>query len=124
MKSYLKIRTKAFSYAIKGLSHFIKEPHARIHIGFLILVNIMAYYLSISKMEWLAILLCCALVLSLEAINSAIEHLTDIISPNFNVQAGLVKDIAAAAVLLASIFSAIIGLIIFAPKMMDLFNFQ
>ncbi len=124
MKSYLKIRKKAFGYAINGLQHFIKEPHARIHIGFLVTVIAMSVYFSIPIYEWVAVLLCCAMVLAFEAINSALERLTDIASPNFNEQAGLVKDIAAGAVLLASIFSAIIGLIIFIPKILELFNFQ
>lgn len=124
MKSYLKIRMKAFGYAINGLRHFLKEPHARIHSGFMVLVIGMSVYFLIPIYEWFAILLCCALVLSCEAFNSALERLTDIASPNFNAQAGLVKDLAAAAVLISSIFSAIIGLIIFLPKILELFNFQ
>lgn len=121
MKSYLTIRKKAFGYAIKGIAVFIKEPHARIHIGFLILTLGLSFYFSISILEWISILLCCAMVLSLEAVNSAIERLTDISSPNFNAKAGLVKDISAGAVLMASIFAAAIGLLIFTPKFLELF---
>lgn len=124
MKSYLKIRMKAFGYAINGLFHFAKEPHARIHIGFVVLVIAMAVYFAIPSMEWIAILLCCAMILSLEAMNSALERVTDIASPKFNAKAGLVKDIAAGAVLLASIFAAIVGMIIFVPKILELINFQ
>lgn len=124
MKSYLKLRKKAFGYAINGLRHFIKEPHALIHIGFVILVISLSIYFSITAIEWIAILLCCGLILSLEAMNSALERITNIASPDFNEKAGLVKDIAAAAVLLASIFVAIVGMIIFIPKILELFNFQ
>jgi diacylglycerol kinase len=121
MKSYLRIRVKAFKYAINGLSHFFKEAHARIHLVFTVLVLISAAILQVETWEWIALLFCCAFVLSTEAVNSALENLTDIASPKIQPLAGLVKDLAAAAVLIASIFAAVIGLIIFVPKIITLF---
>lgn len=106
----------AFKYAINGIKQFIKEPHARIHLIFIVLVIFLGIILEVSNVEWLALLICCGLVLSLEAINSSIEKLTDIASPQIQPLAGLVKDIAAGSVLIASIFAAAIGLIVFVPK--------
>lgn len=111
---------KAFKYAIQGIGQFVKEPHARIHLISTAIVVALGFYLSVSKTEWYILLICCALVLSMEAINSALEYLTDIASPEIQPKAGLVKDIAAGAVLIASIFAAIIGLMIFVPKIIEL----
>jgi len=64
---------------------------------------------------------CIALVFSMEAANTAIEYLTDLVSPEFHPLAGKAKDAAAAAVLFAAIGSAIVGLIIFLPKVLSFF---
>ena len=120
MKSYLLVRIQAFRYAIRGIRQFVNEPHARIHLISTLVVIVLGFILTVSNTEWYILLICCALVLSLEAINSSLEHLTDIASPEIQPKAGLVKDIAAGAVLIASIFAAIIGLMIFVPKIIEL----
>ncbi len=66
-------------------------------------------------MEWVAIILCIGMVLATELINTAIERLVDLISPDRNPIAGQIKDIAAGAVLICAIAAAIVGLIIFIP---------
>ena len=71
---------------------------------------------DISKMEWVAVVICIGCVFAMELVNTAIERLVDLVSPKFNAKAGLVKDIAAAAVLIASMMSLAVGLIIFVPK--------
>jgi undecaprenol kinase/diacylglycerol kinase (ATP) len=81
------------------------------------MVVVAGWHFSISVAEWLAIVLCVGAVLVTELINTAIETLVDMVSPEFNVKAGLVKDIAAAAVLIAAIMAVIVALIIFVPKM-------
>lgn len=119
--SYLKKRKNAFTFAFKGLrSFFIDEAHPKIHAVSAMTALVFAYWLNISALEWIAVILCIALVVGLEAVNSALEKLTDIVSPEFNESAGKVKDIAAGAVLIASITSGIIALIIFAPKILEL----
>ena len=92
------------------------EPNARIHAVACVVVVAAGTYYRISKMEWIAVVLCIALVISLEAVNTAIEHLTNLVSPFYNPIAGKVKDVAAAAVLVAAIAALIVGLIIFLPK--------
>jgi diacylglycerol kinase len=81
---------------------------------------LMGWYLEITKTEWILSLFCIALVLSLEAINSAIEYLVDLASPDFHPLAKKSKDIAAAAVLIAAIFALIIGLLIFLPYLNEI----
>ena len=107
----------SFKCAFNGIKNvFIKERNFKIHTLFMILVIIFGFILKISVTEWLICLICFALVLGAEMINSSIEITVDLAEPNINNNAKLAKDIAAGAVLILAIFSAIIGLIIFIPK--------
>lgn len=122
MKKYYYKRRKAFGYAITGLLRFFREEdHARIHLVAAVIVCLAAWWLRVSALEWIALLLCIALVICCEAINSSIEQLTDIASPDYLKAAGRVKDLAAGAVLIAALFSALVGGIIFLPKLLELF---
>lgn len=119
--NYLKKRRNAFGFAMKGLkSFFLSEDHPKIHAIAGILAIGLGYYLHIGSTEWIAVILCIALVIGFEAINSALEQLTDIASPDYLESAGKVKDIAAGAVLVVSIAAGIVGLIIFAPKILEI----
>jgi diacylglycerol kinase (ATP) len=77
--------------------------------------------LHITKNECIAIFLCIALVLISEAVNSAIEKLTDLISPEYGLKSRIIKDIAAGAVLMASIVALLTGIIIFIPYFINYF---
>ncbi len=106
---------------MKGICNIIGHQHNfRIQLAATLLVIIAGYFFSISPTEWLIIILTVALVLSLEAVNTAIEYMVDHISKEHSPEAGRIKDIAAGAVLIASIFSVIIALIIFLPKILSL----
>ena len=118
MKKFIK----SFSNAANGIVFLFKSQHnARIELLITFLVIISAILFSISVSEWITILLCIALVLGLEGINTSIELLSDKLHPEFDTKIGKVKDVAAGAVLLASIVAAIIGIIIFAPRLMIFF---
>jgi len=118
--TYFRKRRNAFGYALRGLKAFFTwEDHPKIHAVAAITALAMGFGFSISTMEWIAVIICIGMVISLEAVNSAIEQLTDIASPDYLEAAGKVKDIAAAAVLVASIAAAATGLIIFIPKILD-----
>jgi diacylglycerol kinase len=78
-------------------------------------------FFSLNSMEWISLMLCFALVLSFEMVNSAIEKLCDLVCPSINPVIKKVKDMCAAAVLLSAIISFIIGCIIFIPKIKGLF---
>jgi diacylglycerol kinase len=111
-------RMASFRYAMQGLYDMVRsQPNARIHLFVAVLAISLGFYCHISRMEWVALIICIALVLALEALNTALEYLTDLVSPDFHPLAGKVKDAAAAAVLLAAAGAVIVGLLIFIPHL-------
>ena len=119
----IRKRLKSFIYAFRGLSLLIRKEHnARIHVFAAFCVVIAGYFFQISYSEWIAIVIAIGFVFSAEALNSAIETLADLVSPNYNEFIKQTKDLAAGGVLLAAITALIIGLIIFLPKLLLLFK--
>ena len=109
-------RLKSFGYAFSGIINVLKKQHNfRIHVVIAIAVIIAGFWFEISIAEWLFLIFAIGFVLSAEMFNSAIEVLVDMISPGFDEKAGLAKDIAAGAVLVAAVTAAVIGLLIFIP---------
>jgi diacylglycerol kinase len=76
--------------------------------------------LEISRTDWLAVVLAIGLVLVAEATNTALEELVNFVSPEYHKQAGIVKDVAAGAVLLAAIIALVVGLLVFIPPIVAL----
>jgi diacylglycerol kinase len=108
---------KSFGYAFQGIWACIRrERNIKIHLTIMSLVIIFGCILRISITEWLICLILFAQVLSLEIVNTAIEACVDLISEERRPLAKLAKDAAAGAVLISAIFAAIIGLLIFVPK--------
>lgn len=109
----------AFANAFNGLAYFIRhERNGRIQLGATILVLSAAAVLRASVTEWLVILLCVGAVLCLEMLNSAVEKLCDMVHKDYHPTIKIIKDVAAGAVLLASVISVIIACIIFLPKIL------
>ena len=120
---FLRKRIKSFGYAFKGiLLLFQTQIHARIHLIATVFVTILGFYFKISKTEWSIIALICTMVISSEAINTAIETIIDLVSPGHHVLAGRAKDLAAGAVLIIAVGAVIVGLIIFLPYFLNTFN--
>lgn len=118
MKKFIK----SFKYAFEGIFTGIKkERNMKIHISIMILVIIFGILLKINKVEWIICITLFGLVISMELINTAIENVVDLITKEKNEQAKIAKDVAAGAVLVSAIASAIIGLIIFVPKVISIF---
>lgn len=118
----LQKRVASFKYALQGLRDlFQNQPNAQIHLGATALVVLAGFYFHLSRTEWVAVTLCITLVLSLEAVNTAIEHLTNLVSPDFHPLAGKAKDVAAGAVLLSAMGAVLVGAMIFLPKIMTHF---
>lgn len=114
-------RIKSFSYAFNGLKVLIIDEHnSRVHFFFSISVIILGAYFKISSIEWLFIVASIGIVISMEAINSAVENLADFVSPNFHVLIKKTKDLAAASVLISACMAFTIGIIIFLPKITNL----
>lgn len=123
-KFSLKERLRSFSYAFQGLKTlFIEEHNSRIHTVFAILAIALGLFFHISALEWIAVLLCIALVFSLELINSSIENLADASIPEKNTFIKNSKDMAAAAVFVSAMVSLIIGIIIFLPRIIHLISY-
>ncbi|MDB5201573.1 MAG: diacylglycerol kinase family protein [Ferruginibacter sp.] len=112
----------SLGFAISGIKQFIlREANFRIQLIIALFVTVMGIYFQFSKIEWIVILICVALVLCLEMMNSAIEKLCDLVHPGLHATIKLIKDIAAGAVLIAAFISFICGLIIFFPHILKLF---
>lgn len=108
---------KGFLYAFNGLIVFFRhERNGRVQLVVAILVIVVGLIFSVSRTEWIVLLFCIASVLSLEMINSAIEKLCNLVHPKYHPAVKVIKDISAGAVLWFSVISAIIGFIIFLPK--------
>ena len=112
----------SFGFAWQGITHAMKrERNFRLHVLAAVVVTIAGSISNLSSMEWMIILLCVGGVLSLELLNSALERVVDLASPNTHELAKQAKDMGAAAVLVFALASAIIGILIFLPKWMEIF---
>jgi diacylglycerol kinase len=110
-------RLSSFRHALNGFLILLREEHnARIHLVAAMVVIAAGFYFHISALEWIAVLLCVALVLALELVNSAIEALSDYATTDKHELIKKFKDLAAGAVLIASIIALVVGMIVFVPK--------
>lgn len=108
---------KSFGYAAKGLAFaWQTQLNLRVHLVAAVLVVLSGWYVNLTSVEWAVVLLCIALVIALELVNTALEVLVDLVSPEWNHKAGIIKDVAAAAVLVAAIIALIVAFVIFVPK--------
>ncbi len=122
-KEEIKTETKkivnSFKYALEGIkSSFGTERNMKIHIIIMLLVILAGVLLKISVFEWLICIVLFGMVIAGELFNTAIETVVDIAMPEKNEKAKIAKDISAGAVLVLSIVSAVIGIIIFVPKIL------
>lgn len=121
--SFIKERIASFGYAFEGIFEVIKsQANFKIHFLAATLAIFAGCYFSISSVEWCLIIGSITAVLSAETFNTAIEHLTNLVSPEYHILAKKTKDAAAGAVLLVAIGAGIIGMLVFFPKMLVLFS--
>jgi diacylglycerol kinase len=114
-------KIKSFQFAYNGLTEaFRTQPNFKIHLIASVLVIAGGMFFTITSIEWAIVLFAIGMVTAAECFNTALEYLTNLVSPQHNVIAGKVKDLAAAGVLICSITSAAIGGIIFVPKIAEL----
>jgi undecaprenol kinase/diacylglycerol kinase (ATP) len=107
---------RSFAAALNGLRiAFQSERNLKIHVVAFLTVILTGFYFTITSGEWLAIFLISALVFSLELVNTSFERICDFIEPNQNEKIKIIKDTAAAAVLVAAAFAFLIALLIFIP---------
>ena len=116
-ESFIVNRIKSVGFAFKGMLILIKtEASIKIQLAIAIAVTIAGFYFEISKTEWLVQITMIGLVMSIEGVNTAVEYIADFIHPDHNPKIGLIKDIAAGAVFIASVVAVIIAGIIYIPK--------
>ncbi|MBQ2376030.1 MAG: diacylglycerol kinase family protein [Bacteroidales bacterium] len=116
-KFSLRKRIKSFTYAFEGLRLvFAHEHNAWIHVVATICVVVAGFLFRISSLEWTVVLICIAMVISSEIINSSLERMADFVQPEMDNRIKEIKDLGAAAVLVCAIASVIVGIIIFLPK--------
>jgi diacylglycerol kinase len=109
-------RMRSIHFAMQGIIRVIRHEHnARIHLVAAAITSGLGLLLRISRVEWMVVLLCIALVIVTEIVNTALEKLVDLVSPEINEQAREIKDISAAAVLVAAVIALITGMILFLP---------
>ena len=114
--SYLNGRLRSFGHAFRGLKVLVQTQHnARIHAVATALVVGAGALLQISSLEWALIVLAIVCVWAGEALNTAVEFVVDLASPEQHPLAAKAKDVAAGAVLIAAIGAAIVGVIVFGP---------
>ncbi|NLX80242.1 MAG: diacylglycerol kinase family protein [Proteiniphilum sp.] len=123
MSEYIKNRLKSFQYAFEGIITLIKgTANARIHVFAALVAIAMGFWLKISTSEWVAITIVIGGVIALEAVNSAIEELADLITKKQNSKIKIIKDLSAGGVLIMAIVALKVGLFIFVPKIIELLN--
>ncbi|MDD2243050.1 MAG: diacylglycerol kinase family protein [Dysgonamonadaceae bacterium] len=121
--NYWTKRIASFKYAFNGIRLLFKHtPNAILELIIALIAILLGFLLKITGIEWVAICILIGLVFGLEAVNTAIETLSNYSCKNeFNRNIKNVKDLAAGAVLIAAIVSVIVGIIIFLPKIICLF---
>lgn len=108
---------RGFGFAFNGIKYAFKtQLNFRVHCFVALVIAALCFYLELNKTEWLWIIAAISIVLMAELANTAIEILVDLISPEYNIKAGLVKDIAASLVLIAALMALTVGILILLPK--------
>ena len=111
--TYSRGRLSAFGYAFRGAYDLLRN-HApsKIHIAAFIGIMCISWLLHFPLWKWVAVLLCSGMVLAAEALNTAVEYVVDLVSPEYNILAGKAKDVAAGAVLFTAVFSGIVAILL------------
>lgn len=114
---------KSFTYAFQGIkTAFRQEPNFRIHIVIAILALALGFFLQLGTLEWLLLSFTIFYVITLELLNTVLEALVNLVSPEIEPYAKVAKDVSAACVLLAAILAIIVGLVLFVPKLLNLLS--
>ncbi|QKS70862.1 diacylglycerol kinase family protein [Paenalkalicoccus suaedae] len=120
--SWKRLR-KSFRYAAEGIRHTWKhEQNFRIHTVIAVLVMVLAQVLDVPFFEQAILVIAVGAVLCLELINTALEHMVDLVIQTFDERAKIIKDAAAGAVLVFALTAAVVGGMIFLPRLLELFH--
>lgn len=113
---FLVQRWRSIGFACQGIGVLLRtQPNAWVHAAATLAVVALGAYIHVSRLEWALLALAIGAVWAAEALNTGIEFVVDLVSPDHHELAGKAKDVAAAGVLLASIAAVLVGLLVFAP---------
>ena len=119
-KFSIKKRIKSFSYAFAGLRVLFREEHnSWIHATAAVLAIAAGFLFRISPVEWIAVIIVIGMVFSAEILNSSLERTADFVKAERDDRRRDIKDLGAAAVLVTAISAALVGIMIFLPKIID-----
>jgi len=126
MIQFLRSRLPAFRHAFSGLGYVLRtQKNAWIHASATVLVIGLAFWLGLDPLRWAILIFAIGLVWLSEAFNTALEAFIDLVNPDTHPLAGIAKDTAAAAVLIAAITAAIIGILVLGlPLLQRLISFR
>lgn len=120
-KFSLRARANSFGYAFKGIRNLLRYEHnAIIHLAATVVIIILGVWLELQRWEWVAIVMAMGFVWVTEILNTCVERIMDFISTEKHPTIGVIKDLAAAAVLIAAFSAIVVGAIIFIPKIIAL----
>ncbi len=112
---------RSFGYAIAGILQLVRrQRNAQIHLFVTVVVCAASWAWGLSRIEWLILILTIALVLGMEAVNTAIEAVVDLASPHFHPLAKQAKDVAAGGVLIVAIGAAGVALLLYGTRLLEL----
>jgi len=115
--------TESANHAIEGILHAAKtQRHVRFHLYAAAGVMILSFALGVSGLEFIIIGFCVGLVIVAELLNTAVEEMIDLVSPNYNEKARVAKDIAAGAVFISALISAVVAYVVLLPHLTKAFK--
>ncbi|MFA5392233.1 MAG: diacylglycerol kinase family protein [Candidatus Paceibacterota bacterium] len=123
MKFSLKKILRSFRYSLQGIQISNQEHNFRAMLMSVFFVILLGFVMKISYFEWLILILIMSIVLSLEALNTALEKMLDYLEPNLSDKIRIIKDLIAGSVAIVIFSSIIIGLLIFLPKIIILLKY-
>ncbi len=123
MMRHARRQVKSYRYAAKGVKYTLStQVNIWVHLLVALVVLVLAYFLHFTTTQFLILILTIGLVVATELCNTAIEEMTNLLSPEYNQQAGVVKDIGAGAVLVSTLIAAIVGLVLFGPPFLTVLS--
>ena len=118
LKLFIISRSNSFKYASRGLSYVMRtQKNAWIHTVVMLAVIALSFWLQLTRMEWVAVLLVIGMVWTAEFINTSLESIVDMASPERHPLAQVGKDVAAAAVLFAALIAVVVGILVLGPHL-------
>jgi diacylglycerol kinase len=117
---FLRSRINAIRIAFDGLFYVLRtQPNVKVYGAISLVVISVGLLSGISRMEWIILVFTIGLVWAAEVFNTAVESLVDLVSPEENAKAKIIKDVSAGAVLVSAIISVLVGLLIFGPRLIS-----